>query len=369
MVVCAHIPVAPYAVQQVGRDVPLTAIMPLFASYSLISQATLMATLHRYSNLVLWIAGHVHRNTITPQPSGDPEHPDFGFWEVETPSLRDFPQQFRRFDIARTSDNNLSIFALGVDPAVNPVPAAGGTTSPAYTSRKYAIATQQIFRNVVGQGPNLDAQSGVYNAELVIPIAQLSAKLQERIAGLVPQVNAFSISRNAASVTGRVVTLNHTVAGSSPTAYVATESPDFADAEWQVYSRGPAFTLSSTPGVKTVRFKVRDGSGAESAVAQDSVILRLTPVVSSFGINGNATSTTSPVVTLNNTAIGSVPTQYMASASASFSGAAWQAYSQTPSFVLSSTTGTKTVYFKVRDGSGKVSAVARDSIALRRAGG
>jgi hypothetical protein len=57
----------------------------------------------------------------------------------------------------------------------------------------------------------------------------------------------------------------------------------------------------------------------------------------------------------------------MASESPNFKGAAWQAYSNAPSFTLSATPGTKTVYFKVKDGSGNVSAVVSSSIRLSAA--
>ncbi len=53
---------------------------------------------------------------VAPQPSPDPARPERGFWEVETPSLRDFPQQFRNFDIRRNADNTVSIAVTDVDP-------------------------------------------------------------------------------------------------------------------------------------------------------------------------------------------------------------------------------------------------------------
>ena len=79
--------------------------------------------------------------------------------------------------------------------------------------------------------------------------------------------------------------------------------------------------------------------------------------LTTFALNGGATSTTSPVVALNNTATGS-PTEYQASESSSFAGVTWQPYAAAPSFTLSSGNGVKRVYLRVRDAAGAVSARA-----------
>lgn len=258
MVVCAHIPVRPYA--QPGPKVPPYALWPLFSPTSDISEQTLLDKLHTYKNVIMWMSGHIHRNAITPQPSPD-GNPENGFWEVETPSLRDFPQQFRRFEIARNSDGNISIFALDVDTAANWVPLSDGSASPAWTSRSYAVATQQIFNNQIGQGPHVDPYSGVYNAELV---KQLTPAMRAKLAQVSPVVSSFKIAVKASSPTSPSVNLANTVAGSKPTHYMASESPDFGGARWLPYSVSPPFKLSSTTGAITVFFKVRDGSGKES---------------------------------------------------------------------------------------------------------
>lgn len=109
----------------------------------------LVTTLQNSTNLLMWIAGHRHVNTVKafkpPAIGGVPEN---GFWQVETSSLRDFPQQFRTFEIFLNSDYSISIEAVNVDIAVKE-----GT--PAATSRKYAIATQQILQNPLkGNPPN-----------------------------------------------------------------------------------------------------------------------------------------------------------------------------------------------------------------------
>ncbi len=187
MIVCAHIPLRPYAmVPPPYQPNPYAPLMSLFASYSVISENTLLAKLHTYKNLVMWISGHVHRNAITPQPSPDGD-PEKGFWVVETPSTRDLPQQFRRFDLVRNSDNTISVFTSDVDPAANPAALPDGSSSPAWTSRTYGIATMEIFNNQVQQGPNVDPKTGVYNAELV---KQLSPAMQEKIAKIAESVGS-----------------------------------------------------------------------------------------------------------------------------------------------------------------------------------
>jgi formylglycine-generating enzyme len=83
------------------------------------------------------------------------------------------------------------------------------------------------------------------------------------------------------------------------------------------------------------------------------------PVITSLAINNGAVLTTNRTVTLNNTCTGN-PTQYQASESPEFSGAAWLSYSASPSFTLSAK-GSQTVYFKVKNVIGE-SVVMSDSI-------
>ncbi len=160
MIIAAHVPIGVE-----GSGSSLDEYMA-WSSVAEISEQQLLDKLHEYPNLILWIAGHRHFNTITPQVSPDPDHPELGFWEVETSSLRDFPQQFRTFDIVRNSDNTISIFATDVDPAVKE-----GTI--AAQSRSYGVAAMEIFNNTLPYSP-----SASYNAELIKP---LSPDMQEKI--------------------------------------------------------------------------------------------------------------------------------------------------------------------------------------------
>ncbi|MGD1036793.1 MAG: TIGR03768 family metallophosphoesterase [Roseiarcus sp.] len=127
----------------------------------------LIAELHRHPNLLMWLSGHRHLNTVKAFISPDPVHaPEKGFWHVETSSLRDFPQQFRTFEIYLNSDDTISIVTTDVDPAVK-----NGT--PAATSREYAIAAQQLVNaNIYSFNPTHDPTikpmpTGSYNAELL----------------------------------------------------------------------------------------------------------------------------------------------------------------------------------------------------------
>jgi metallophosphoesterase (TIGR03768 family) len=149
MIVAAHIPIGVAGIN--------------WRSFAAVSEADLIAKLHTYPNFIMWIAGHRHCNAVTAFASPDDARPELGFWEIETASLKKFPQQFRTFQILRNSDNTVSVLATDVDPAVK-------DGSPAAKSRSFAVATQQIYNDNPGFQP-----TSSYNAELV---KQLSVEMQ-----------------------------------------------------------------------------------------------------------------------------------------------------------------------------------------------
>ena len=167
MIIATHIPISPQA------DLFDTNIDSGFyasttdTNYDNVVETNLIATLQRYPNLILLMAGHRHLNVVTPQPSPDSNHPEFGFWEVETPSLRDFPRQFRTWEILRNSNNSISILTTDVDPVVE-------IGTPAWNSLGYAVGAYRIF----GNGALDDTTSHTYNAEL---IKTLTPRMQEKI--------------------------------------------------------------------------------------------------------------------------------------------------------------------------------------------
>lgn len=185
MIICSHIPVYPYGYQYPKDPEPLWTPRSCISDVELIQQIN-----SKYQNVVMWVAGHIHRNTITPQPANplaQPTDSDYGhgFWMVETPSLRDFPQQFRRIEIIRNNDHmTLSILVCSVDPGATTL--ADGSPSPALKSRTMAVAAQQIFGNKWQQGPGMDPypSSSVLNAQLAIQLSQLTPGLQSKLLSL-----------------------------------------------------------------------------------------------------------------------------------------------------------------------------------------
>lgn len=206
MIIAAHVPIGvqPPAAFHGGSD----TYMDWFDNSSdpsgmqnAVDLPGLIDELHSHPNLLMWIAGHRHVNTVKAFITDDELNPERGFWHVETSSLHDFPQQLRMFEINLNSDYTISIIATNVDPAVKE-----GT--PAWTSRKYAVAAQQIVKNSLnpnfkGADPTIpgypdvvdpsisrtndamDTNISSYNAEL---FKQLSPVMEAKMRALYPKL-------------------------------------------------------------------------------------------------------------------------------------------------------------------------------------
>ena len=140
MIIAAHIPIG---VMDIGSGMEWwqNEYNTAPAYQNAVDLQGLVSTLQNTTNLLMWVAGHRHLNTVKAFVSSDPANaPEQGFWQVETSSLKDFPQQLRTFEIYLNSDYTVSIVTTNVDPSV-----AEGT--PAATSRGYAVAVQQIIQS------------------------------------------------------------------------------------------------------------------------------------------------------------------------------------------------------------------------------
>lgn len=209
MIIACHVPIAVMPYKR-GEDDPNGVQKDTFMDWyentrggaieNAITLEGLIAELHSHPNLLMWMAGHRHVNTIKAFVSDDASKPERGFWQVETSSLHDFPQQMRMFDIYLHSDYTISIDAINVDAAVKE-----GT--PAYKGLKYAVAARQVtnlkdnisqinnwadprYNNDTDKGVDptvkkVDQDSGSYNAKLVV---KLTPAMQAKIQTLFPTI-------------------------------------------------------------------------------------------------------------------------------------------------------------------------------------
>jgi metallophosphoesterase (TIGR03768 family) len=143
MIIAAHIPIGVAGLAS-GMEWWDSAADPDAVEQNSVSLAELVAKLQDTPNLLVWLAGHRHFNVVKAFPPVDLLERDGapwkGFWQVETSSLRDYPQQFRTFEVFLNGDYTVSIVTTNVDPAVR-----AGT--PAATSRTQSVAAQQIVQN------------------------------------------------------------------------------------------------------------------------------------------------------------------------------------------------------------------------------
>jgi hypothetical protein len=134
---------------------------------------------------------------------------------------------------------------------------------------------------------------------------------------------------------------------------------------WTPYAKSKAYTLPSGEGVKTVHAQFRDSRGSISPAFSDSITLDMTKPVGSITINGNATSTTDPAVTLTLVATDAGSNVvWMRFSRDNITWSAWEPYIVTRSMTFSKALGKKTVYARFKDGAGNVSTTCSDSIRL-----
>jgi metallophosphoesterase (TIGR03767 family) len=127
----------------------------------LLGGADLLALLHRFPNVVLWLNGHTHTNAI--RPHHDPARPSGGFWEVTTCAVVDWPCQTRMVEILDHGEY-LSIVTTMVD---HDTPAAAVTLE---TTDDLAALHRELAANVPWGAATLSGTPRDRNTELrVLP--------------------------------------------------------------------------------------------------------------------------------------------------------------------------------------------------------
>jgi len=79
----------------------------------------LVSLLLKHKNVIAWVNGHTHSNRLVPHPRYKKVRGGKkvvgGFWEINTASHIDWPQQARLIEVADNRDGTLSIFTTMVD--------------------------------------------------------------------------------------------------------------------------------------------------------------------------------------------------------------------------------------------------------------
>jgi hypothetical protein len=106
--------------------------------------------LHRFPNVIAWVAGHSHVNDVTPYP--DPSGNGHGFWSIRVAAEADWPQQARLLQIFDNHDGTLSIFGTILDHASEPTAPPPGTDAAGMSAEELASVGRTLSYN--------DAQTG-----------------------------------------------------------------------------------------------------------------------------------------------------------------------------------------------------------------
>lgn len=104
--------------------------------------ADVAAYLLTQNRVIAWVNGHTHRNEIIAHKREDGSG---GFWEINTASHIDYPQQARVIEIADNADGTLSIFTTIIDHAgpAERLPNDNSTTGLASLSRELSANDPQ----------------------------------------------------------------------------------------------------------------------------------------------------------------------------------------------------------------------------------
>ena len=151
------------AIEQAWEDKKLVILTSHHASYyikdsSEVTGEEIVNTLLQYPHVILHLVGHGHLNRIDYHLN---DNGDNGYWEIQTSSLIDFPQQGRIIEITYNGDGTGSIFTVMFD-----------HNSPegcmAYKSRELALLEMQTgYATDCGPGNPEDR-----NTELIFKIPQ-----------------------------------------------------------------------------------------------------------------------------------------------------------------------------------------------------
>jgi len=121
----------------------------------------LVALLQRFPNVLAWVNGHTHVNDINPRMGPTLER---SFWEINTASHIDYPQQARLLEVVDNHDSTLSIFTTLIE-ADSPYQVKYDDRSPEGLASLY----REFSLNDVHYDPARLGLPKDHNTELLLP--------------------------------------------------------------------------------------------------------------------------------------------------------------------------------------------------------
>ena len=128
-----------------GHDINAGCDVDPRSSTPLHNGEDLTSLFHQFPNVITYIAGHTHENTIADfvRPDGGPGD----FWGIETASLVDWPPQNRLIEIMDNCDGTLSIFGTTLDSAAPATAPSSGTAADGLTGADIGSISRTLSYN------------------------------------------------------------------------------------------------------------------------------------------------------------------------------------------------------------------------------
>jgi len=124
--------------------------------------AAVVTLLLAHPNVIAWVNGHTHTNEIFVHKTATGAG---GFWEINTASHIDFPQQSRLLELVDNKDGTLSIFATMVDHA-GPLSNKGAINDPVSLA---GLARELAANDPQGRAAGREGAKADRNVELLTP--------------------------------------------------------------------------------------------------------------------------------------------------------------------------------------------------------
>ncbi len=148
-----------------------------------------------YRNMIAWLNGHTHINTIQAHPA---KIGAGGFWEITTASCIDYPQQCQVVEVVDNRDGTISLFSTVLDHASPPVWTPGD-----FSQKGLASLSRQLAANDWVEDPMMRRGSGMdRNVEMLMNAPfDMSAITDADLAKATAVAKAAIIANGAGGVT------------------------------------------------------------------------------------------------------------------------------------------------------------------------